>query len=106
MSIIWQFFTVEDQADEIAKCCLCLKGIRRGKVGCLPRNFSTTPLHKHMKSVHATEYSQTQEKALLDDKLRKCSTNQTAPKQGKLAKLHWKKFSAKRSIGKLMTNVQ
>ena len=90
MSIIWQFFTVEDQADEIAKCCLCLKGIRRGKVGCLPKNFSTTPLHKHMKSVHATEYSQAQEKASLDDKLRRENTAQTGPppKQRKLAAMN------------------
>ena len=90
MSIIWQFFTVEDQADEISKCCLCLKGIRRGKVGCLPKNFSTTPLHKHMKSVHATEYSQAQGKASLDGKLRKENTAQTGPppKQRKLAAMN------------------
>ena len=63
---------------------------RRGKVGCLPRNFSTTPLHKHMKSVHATEYSQAQEKASLDDKLRKENTVQTGPppKQRKLAAMN------------------
>ena len=87
MSVIWQFFTVEDQADEVAKCKLCLKGIRRGKVGCLPKHFSTTPLHKHMKSMHATEYGKAQEKAQQEEQSRKEEGVDTgpSPKQRKLA---------------------
>lgn len=89
-SIIWQFFTVEDQADEVAKCKLCLKGLRRGKVGCLPKDFSTSPLHKHMKSMHATEYGQAQEKALREEQSRKEEGAGTgpSPKQRKLTAMN------------------
>ena len=87
MSLIWKFFTIEDQADEIAECQLCEKGIRRGSVGCLPKYFSTTPLHKHMKARHKLAYEQGKEKALNEDKGKKESAvnEGSTPKQRKLA---------------------
>ncbi|CAB3986081.1 zinc finger BED domain-containing 4-like [Paramuricea clavata] len=79
MSIIWQFFTVEDQSDTVAKCKLCLKGLRRGKFGCLPKDFSTSPLHKHMKSMHAVEYRKAEETALCEAKSRTEEKADTGP---------------------------
>ena len=104
MSLIWQFFTVEDQADEIAKCRLCLKGIRRGRVGCSPKNFSTTPLHKHMKSMHTSECSQAQEKESLE-RLRKENTAHTGapPETEKILRYEpndaARKFQSKKVLG-------
>ena len=88
--MFWEFFTVEDQADEVTKCKTCLKGIHRGKVGCLPKNFSTTPLHKHMKSMHASQYKQAQEKVWREEQLRKeeGADSGPSPKQRKLTAMN------------------
>ena len=90
MSIIWQFFTVEDQSDTVAKCKLCSKGLRRGKVGCLPKDFSTSPLHKHMKSMHAVEYRKAEETAQREAKSRTEEKADTgpSPKQRKLTAIN------------------
>lgn len=84
MSFVWKYYTVADQADEIAECQLCRKGIKRGPRGS-PKLFSTTPLHKHLKSKHAKEYNQQQATTNIACQESTSSNSQSTPKQRKLA---------------------
>lgn len=60
-TFIWKYFSVKDQADEVAECLLCKKGIRRGPAGSQAKNFSTTPLHRHLQAKHKAVYQQAKE---------------------------------------------
>lgn len=86
MSLIWQFFTVKDQVNEVAKCTMCLEGIKRECVVCLPKNFTTTRQHKHVKPLHASAYSQAQDQKMSEkEDLVDTGPN---PKQRKLAPMN------------------
>ena len=97
MSFVWKYYKVADQADAIAECQLCRKGIKRGPSGS-PKLFSTTPLHKHLKSKHAKEYNQQKATTEIASQESTSSSSQQTPKQKKLAAME-RQMSLEESFG-------
>ena len=77
--MIWEFFTVEDQVDEVAKCKTCLKGIR------------TTPLHKQ-----AQEKVQREEQSRKEEGARFRTISKAKETNCHESDDHWRKFRPKK----------
>lgn len=83
-SFIWNHFSVLDQDDEVAECLLCKKGIRRGPEGSKAKNFSTSPLHRHLQAKHPLTYQQAKEQSETAKRLTKTPDQGPSLKQRKL----------------------
>lgn len=64
-SSIWNYFSVENEVDKLAKCSVCTKFISRGKD---VKSYGTSALRGHLASLHKKEYA---ELLNMEDELKK-----------------------------------
>jgi hypothetical protein len=60
-SAVWEYFTIKLSQSHIAVCNVCQKNITRGAPG-KPKDFSTSNLIAHLRSMHRTEFCAMQDK--------------------------------------------
>ena len=78
-SLVWSYFYIHSEKENLATCNLCKKDVSRGKEGASKKNFSTHPLNKHLELYHQSEWQQVK-KARSDIQAEKAQRDKEAEK--------------------------
>ena len=55
-SFVWEFFAVKPDSPNLVTCNVCKNDVSRGSTEAKAKDYSTTPLHRHMENYHKAEY--------------------------------------------------